>query len=231
MRTVGRAGPSRRKAWRESRFARFIGWRFPNYGPHALRVSGRAAFALGKTRQAARYLERSIAAAEELGARYDLARALLDASRVIPEKADDYRRRGQQLLDELGRRRPRGGADSCVKCSSGVRELAPALEGDESAGKPPHSKSKGDILLFRRKSRMSPFPAGWNDRVLTHRQIACSAGMIKMRTAPRVQASKRHDGAWNAGRERGEVSHANVDDDNRHRHFHHSRRGSRDSVN
>ena len=49
-------GPSRavaRKAWRESRFARFIGWRFPNYGPHALRVSGRAAFALGKTKKAA----------------------------------------------------------------------------------------------------------------------------------------------------------------------------------
>jgi len=30
------------------------------------------------------------------------ARALLDASRVIPDRADDYRRRGQQLLDELG---------------------------------------------------------------------------------------------------------------------------------
>ncbi len=98
-------GPSRavaRKAWRESRFARFIGWRFPNHGPHALRVSGRAAFALGKTTQAARYLERSIAAAEKLGARYDLARAWLDASHVIPEKAEEYRRRGQRLLEELG---------------------------------------------------------------------------------------------------------------------------------
>ena len=102
---IAEGGPSRavaRKAWRESRFARFIGWRFPNYAPHALRVSGRAAFALGKTKKAARYLERAIAAAENLGARYDLARALLDASLVIPEKADDYRRRGQQLLDELG---------------------------------------------------------------------------------------------------------------------------------
>src|SRR6185437_7592935 len=85
-------GPSRavaRKAWRESRFARFIGWRFPNCGPHALRVSGRAAFALGKSKRAARYLERSIAAAEALGARYDLARAWLDASLVIPDRADD----------------------------------------------------------------------------------------------------------------------------------------------
>ena len=32
----------------------------------------------------------------------DLARALLDASLVIPEKADQYRRRGHQLLDQLG---------------------------------------------------------------------------------------------------------------------------------
>ncbi len=98
-------GPNRadaRRAWRESRFARFIGWRFPNCGPHALRVSGRAAYALGRSKKAVRYLERSIARAEALGARYDLARALLDASLVIPEKADEYRRRGQQILDELG---------------------------------------------------------------------------------------------------------------------------------
>ena len=91
-----------RKACRESRFARFIGWRFPNYRPHALRVSGRAAFALGKTKKARQYFERAIAAAEALGARYDRARALLDASLVIPTKADDYRRYGLQLLDELG---------------------------------------------------------------------------------------------------------------------------------
>ncbi len=98
-------GPGRRvarKAWRKARFARFLGWLFPNLRAHALRVSGRAAFATGKTRRAARYLERSIAAAEAHGARYDLARALLDASLVIPVKADEYRRRGHQLLDELG---------------------------------------------------------------------------------------------------------------------------------
>ena len=57
---------------------------------------------LGKTKKAARYFERAIVAADKLGARYDLARALLDASRVIPERAEEYRRRGQQLLNELG---------------------------------------------------------------------------------------------------------------------------------
>jgi hypothetical protein len=30
------------------------------------------------------------------------ARALLDASRIIPHRADDYRLRGRQLLAELG---------------------------------------------------------------------------------------------------------------------------------
>lgn len=53
-------------------------------------------------KQAANDFERAIVAAEKLGARYDLARAYLDASQVIPEKADAYRQRGRQLLDELG---------------------------------------------------------------------------------------------------------------------------------
>ena len=102
-------------------FARFIGWRFPNYGPHALRVSGRAAFALGKTKKAADYFERAIVAAEKLGARYDLARAYLDASRVIPEKADEYRRRGQQLLDELGAVVPEAEAEGSISTSISSR--------------------------------------------------------------------------------------------------------------
>ncbi len=49
-----------------------------------------------------RYFERSIAAAEKLGARYDVARGYLDIARVMPERSDEYRRRGQSLLDELG---------------------------------------------------------------------------------------------------------------------------------
>jgi serine/threonine protein kinase/tetratricopeptide (TPR) repeat protein len=98
-------GPIRavaRRAWRQARFARFMGRRFPNYGSHALRASGRAAYALGRTKKASRYFEEAITAAEKLGARYDLARAYLDAARVIPDKVRDYHRRGQQLLDELG---------------------------------------------------------------------------------------------------------------------------------
>ncbi len=98
-------GPTRstaRKAWRVARVARFFGWTFPNIAPHAFRVSGRAAFAMGKAKEAARYFERAIVAAEKHGAKHELARALLDASRVIPDRAEEYRRRGQQLLNELG---------------------------------------------------------------------------------------------------------------------------------
>ena len=63
-------GPSRavaRKAWREARVARFVGWRYPNYAAHSLRVSGRAAYALGKTKKAAGFFERAISAAEKHG--------------------------------------------------------------------------------------------------------------------------------------------------------------------
>jgi serine/threonine protein kinase/tetratricopeptide (TPR) repeat protein len=118
------------KAWNEARWARFIGRLYPNYGPHALRVSGRAAFALRRPATALKYFERSIAAAEQLGARYELARALLDASLVNEDKSIEYRRRGHQLLreigavvpeaervplsDETGRRRSDGGRASSV---------------------------------------------------------------------------------------------------------------------
>ena len=53
-------------------------------------------------RKSARLLQEAIDRAERMGAGYDLARAYLDASRVISERADLYHRRGQQLLDELG---------------------------------------------------------------------------------------------------------------------------------
>ena len=111
-------GPSRsaaRKAWRESRFARFIGWRYRNYGPHALRVSGRAAFALGKTRKAARYLERAIAAAQKLGrplrprscpARR-LARHPREGRRLSPP--------GPGVARRTRRRRPRGRASALYR--------------------------------------------------------------------------------------------------------------------
>ena len=98
----GPDGSTANRAWRESRFTRFAGWWFRNYRSHALRVSGRAAFAVGKKKRAAEFFEKAITSAEKLGARYDLARAYLDASLVIPEKSDEYRKRGLDLLHELG---------------------------------------------------------------------------------------------------------------------------------
>jgi tetratricopeptide (TPR) repeat protein len=78
------------------------GTAFPNLVPHALRVGARLAWALGEHRRAVARIEQAIIRAGTQSMRYELARAYLDASHVIPEKADDYRRRGRQLLDELG---------------------------------------------------------------------------------------------------------------------------------
>jgi hypothetical protein len=75
---------------------------FPNLVPHNLRVGARLAWASGDCMKAVVLFHRAIACGEGQFMRYELARALLDASRVIPERADEYRRRSQQLLDELG---------------------------------------------------------------------------------------------------------------------------------
>jgi tetratricopeptide (TPR) repeat protein len=75
---------------------------FPNLVPHALRVSARLAWARGDRGRAAALFHRAIDRAEAQCMRYELARALLDASRVIPERADEYRHRSLQILDELG---------------------------------------------------------------------------------------------------------------------------------
>ncbi|WP_339907220.1 ATP-binding protein, partial [Symmachiella dynata] len=74
---------------------------FPNCHPHALRILGRVAFAKGRHKQARRYFDKSMEAATKLGARYDLARALLDSSLAFPE-LEDRRQQGETLLEELG---------------------------------------------------------------------------------------------------------------------------------
>ena len=90
-----------KRAWRVACKAVRAGRRFPNLLPHALRIRGRAAWAW-RRRERRPDRSRNPSTAPRPGARYDLARACLDASLVIPEKANEYRRRGQQLLDELG---------------------------------------------------------------------------------------------------------------------------------
>jgi len=90
-----------RHAWRMSRRARFWGWRFPNYWPHALIASARAAYARGNATLAIKFLERSIAAAESLGARYDLARAHLDLARISSEKREASDRFARDILGQL----------------------------------------------------------------------------------------------------------------------------------
>jgi len=75
-----------------------VAWRWVAYDE----VAARLAWASGDRGRAVALFHQAIDRAEAQSIRYELARALLDASRVIPEKADEYGRRGQQLLDELG---------------------------------------------------------------------------------------------------------------------------------
>ena len=91
-----------RQAWRICRRGLFWARRFPNYLPHMLRARGRAAFARGKVDKALRYFSEAIAAAERIGARYDLARAYIDRSRIAAAENEEDRIRGEQILAELG---------------------------------------------------------------------------------------------------------------------------------
>ncbi|MBP88425.1 MAG: hypothetical protein CMJ64_17210 [Planctomycetaceae bacterium] len=90
------------RSWKMSRQARFWAWRSSNYMSHALRVRGRAAWAIGKRKKAAECFSRAIKVGENRGARFDIARACIDLSKLDVDGRGDYERRGRELLDEIG---------------------------------------------------------------------------------------------------------------------------------
>jgi tetratricopeptide (TPR) repeat protein len=90
-----------REARRLVRKALFWGKRFPNYLPHALRVSGRVTLVGGRPRKALDHFGRAISAATSIGAQFDLARAYLDRAKVTGGDAEDERQ-GRQMLAEIG---------------------------------------------------------------------------------------------------------------------------------
>ncbi|QDU41281.1 Serine/threonine-protein kinase PrkC [Maioricimonas rarisocia] len=97
--------PLSRKELRDSRRsalrARLMCGRFPTLRPHCYRVSGRAAVAAGRVRKATRYFDKAIKSAERVGARYEMARTLIDKSWLKYPTASADRRRGLDLLGEL----------------------------------------------------------------------------------------------------------------------------------
>ena len=90
-----------RKASRAARIARICGWLFPTQKPHACRITGRLCAAKGKTKKALKYFDKAIAAAEQIGARYEQARALIDKSMLDHPDAMADRERGLEILKEL----------------------------------------------------------------------------------------------------------------------------------
>ncbi len=75
---------------------------FPNMRAHTYRVSGRAAVACGKTRQAIRYFERALQEATKFGNRSEYARTLIDKSMLVQgEESASLREEGLKSLKEL----------------------------------------------------------------------------------------------------------------------------------
>jgi hypothetical protein len=69
--------------------------------PHALRVRGRAAWVMGKRKKAIDCFQRSVKVAENIGARYDVARSCIDLSRIDTDGHKEFDRRGRDLLARL----------------------------------------------------------------------------------------------------------------------------------
>jgi tetratricopeptide (TPR) repeat protein len=83
-------------------FVFFIGLVFRSLRPHCLRVRGRLAAACGRERKAARLFTEGLASAEEMGARYEFARAFIDRSTLSSEDSQADYDRGHVILNELG---------------------------------------------------------------------------------------------------------------------------------
>lgn len=79
----------------------FFGWRFPNHTAHTWRIRGRLLCVTGRPQKAARCFEKAIAGCREIGAEYDLARALLDLSVVDEHRGDELRNEAASLLKKL----------------------------------------------------------------------------------------------------------------------------------
>ncbi len=103
-----------RSARRFARRGKFFSLSFPNIRPHVWRSVGRLQFAVGKTNRARKCFERSIAEAEKLGARYDLARALYDSGVAFPDLAS-RKQQALELLQEIGAVMPDAELESTEK--------------------------------------------------------------------------------------------------------------------
>jgi tetratricopeptide (TPR) repeat protein len=99
-RSAGRDAGVRRDALRACRQACTASRTFLNGLPHSTRLLGTAAWIDGRRRKAAQWWQRSIDAAERLGARYSLALTLIERGRRMQSSRD--LERGRSVIVELG---------------------------------------------------------------------------------------------------------------------------------
>ncbi len=81
--------------------SRFFAWRFPNIKPHSLRVRGRLLCVSGHPDKASRYFQKAIESSRQLGAKYELARGLLDLAAVTDNDSDTFRSEAVAILTRL----------------------------------------------------------------------------------------------------------------------------------
>ena len=91
----------RRIAW-NVRICQVLAFLCPTMKTHGHRVAGRWAWLRGKQRKAVRHPRKARDYAEQVGAQYELARALLDLAAISAENRDSNRQRARECLRATG---------------------------------------------------------------------------------------------------------------------------------
>lgn len=90
-----------RRVGRVLRTARMLSWMFPNLRPQTYRMLGRAAAARGRRRSGIRWFHRAMAAAQQVDADYELARAKIDLAALDDDHRDRLLQEACEMLREL----------------------------------------------------------------------------------------------------------------------------------
>jgi tetratricopeptide (TPR) repeat protein len=90
-----------RRLKRFCRIAAVVAWMYPNIASPAERARGRAFYAMGKPSKAIKCFHKAIKRAQSFGAKYDLAKSMLDLAAVDPEDSTARRTAAVETLKEM----------------------------------------------------------------------------------------------------------------------------------
>ena len=90
-----------RRLRRFCRIAAVVAWMYPNIASPAERARGRAFYAMGKPAKAIKCFQKAIKRAENFGAKYDLAKSLLDLAAVESQGSTARRTAAVETLKQM----------------------------------------------------------------------------------------------------------------------------------